>query len=543
MTRRIAKTQKRQYIYIFSVLFGLIFIRYCYFGLTYYNQLDDYIQYHNYTAYHDELWALIKSLGLLSARPLAGLSDLFLWSKFYSVMIAAAAVISALYAVSAVLLHKVFHKRFGTGFLFYVFYALLPLGFEGAYWISASSRIVVGLFFAALSFYFFDLWFDSGRKRDLVLFAVFQFVAFCYYEQIILLSGALTLILMLCGLKNPGWHRLRWGFLTAGNAAVYLAVTKLMPAGVYGQRAQLFLPWQEGYTERVLDPLLTQLQTAYLEGFSSTLGKGFVRGLQFLVTEPNVIWALLALFLCFMFFILIRQDNRESIRFFAELFAGLFLAIIPVALFFVLKEPWFGLRNTVTSFCGLALVFDALFDLFFGRLKSGRAVEAGLVAAFALVCCIASISELHDYRETTIADTKIAMLTADTFADTTFADDTEIWLLNVDPSYVSNGNLYYHEHDTGVTSSAWALTGAIRAVSNRPDAFSDVVFTPVSSKLPLLAAESAVEKANTWWYTGENLVPISLVKWGSNTWKAVNSSGTVLGILAYADGTLTFSVS
>ena len=528
---------------MFFVLFGLIFIRYCYFGLTYYNQLDDYIQYHNYTAYHENLWALIKSLGLLSSRPLAGVSDLFLWSRFYDVMIAAVAVISALYASSAVLLHKVFSKHFGTGCLFFVVYALLPLGFEGTYWVSASSRIVVGLFFAALSFYFFDRWFDSGRKRDLVLFAVFQFVAFCFYEQIILFSGGLTLILMLCALKKRGWRRIRWGFLTAGNAAMYLAVTKLMPAGVYGARAQLLMPWQEGYTEKVLNPLLSQLQLAYLDGFSSTLGKGLHRGLKSIVTEPNAIWALLVLCLCFSFFMLTRQDDREHIRFFAELASGLFLAIVPVTLFFVLKEPWFGLRNTVTSFCGLALVFDALFDLIFGRFRNGRGVKAGVVAAFALVCCIASISELHDYRETTIADMKIAELTAETFATVTLESDAQIWLLNVDPSYVHDGNLYYHEHDTGVTSSAWALTGAVRAVSDRTDAFSDSTFTPVSSKLLLIVAESAIARADAWWYTGENLVPVGLVKGSENTWKAIISTGEVLGVLVFADGALTLSIS
>ena len=38
----------------FLIIFGLIFIRFCCYGLTYFPQLDDYIQLHNYTAYHPD---------------------------------------------------------------------------------------------------------------------------------------------------------------------------------------------------------------------------------------------------------------------------------------------------------------------------------------------------------------------------------------------------------------------------------------------------------------------------------------------------------
>ncbi len=535
MIKKDSRLDKRNYVFLFFVLFGLIFIRYCYYGFEYYYQLDDYIQYHNYTANGEGFFSLVKNAGLLSSRPLAGILDFFVWSRFYGNMLLAVGVISAMYAASAVLLHKVFSKHFCTGYLFFVVFVLMPLGFEGAYWVSASSRIVVGLFFAALSFFYFDEWCDKGEKRSLVLFAVFQFLAFCLYEQIILLSGALTLILMLINARESGRKRALWGFFMLINALLYMAITKLMPTGVYGQRAAIFLPWQENYREQVLTPLLGQLKTAFLSGTAATWGKGLIRGFKIIISQPNILYVLVIIVLCAALYYLTKKTRRESISFFAELFAGIFLAIAPLMLFFVLKAPWLGLRNTLSSFCGLALIADALFDLVLGRLKFGKTAEAAVASLLAILCCVASVSELHDYRETTIADTQIASAAAVAFENTDFGEDDEIWLLNVNASYVSDGNLYYHEHDYGVSSSPWALTGAVRAISDR---LSLPTITPISTYAAFSVAESELTKAKAFCYENGSFVRVTIAKAADNLWTVTEGSGRTLGTLSYVDGGL-----
>jgi len=540
--KKVAQFEKQNYVFLFFVLFGLIFVRYCYYGFEYYYQLDDYIQYRNYATSGQGFVSLVKGLGLLSARPLAGLLDIFVWTHFYGYMLAAVGIISAMYAASAVFLHRVFSKHFGTGYLFFVVYALLPLGFEGTYWVSASSRIVVGLFFASLSFYYFDLWCAEGRKRNLVLFAVFQFAAFCLYEQILLFSGALTLIIMLRNAKGFGKRRACWGFFMFANAILYLGLTKLMPAGVYGTRAELFLPWQEGYFEHCFLSAGKQVETAFVDGTAATWGKGLVRGFKFFVSEPNVIYTLIILALCYAFFEFAKKARRENISFFAELFSGIFLALAPLLLFFVLKTPWFGIRNVAVSFCGLALIADALFDLVFGRLKSGKTAETVIVSVLAFLCCIASISELHDYRETTIADTKIAKAVAKTFENTDFDENDSIWLLNVDPTYVSDGNFYYHEHNYGVTSSAWALTGAISAISGRTDLPFTSLFIPISEDVVFAVDESDIGKTKAFCYTGEGFAPVSIVSAGSSAWNVISSSGELLGTMQYSYGGLFLKI-
>lgn len=539
MIKKKTSYQNNSYIVLFFVLFGLIFARYCYYGFEYYYQLDDYIQYHNFTAYSDDLWKIIKSLGLLSARPLAGLFDLFIWSRFYSFMIIAVGIISALYAFSAVFFHKVFSKMFGTGYMFFLIYALLPLGFEGTYWISASSRIVVGIFFASVSLLFFDKWCEEGNKKSLILFSVFQFVSFCFYEQIVLLSGALTFILMLYYAKSYDKKRALWGFIMFLNAALYFVITHLFPSGINGDRSVLFLPWQDNYKVEVFDPLLTQLRDVFLAGNTATLGKGLIRGLELFIAEPNFLYVLIILFLCAGFFVISKQASRDRIRFFAEMFSGIFLALVPLLLFFVLKNPWFSARNAVTSFCGMALIVDALFDLILGRTKRGSLIQGVLLFAIAMLLCTASISELHDYREETVADAKIASATAEAFQGLSFSSKDYIWLLNVDASYVSDGNFYYHDHVYGVASSGWALTGAVSAFygrGNLPE------ITPVSVYRHFPVAEEKINKAIAFFYTGESVVPVSLKKSADAQWEVRDIEGKLLGTLTYKDEGLLLKV-
>ena len=81
------------------LLYSLVFIRYVYYGFRYFYQLDDYIQYHNYTYFYDDLWNFVAEMGMLSSRPAAGPADVFVWSRFFPCMIVAVAVLAAVLSV------------------------------------------------------------------------------------------------------------------------------------------------------------------------------------------------------------------------------------------------------------------------------------------------------------------------------------------------------------------------------------------------------------------------------------------------------------
>jgi len=521
----------RRSLLIGLVLFGLIFFRYCYYGFEYYHQLDDYIQYHNYTAYNTDLKALMDKLGLLSCRPLAGLADLYVWSKFFDHMIWAAAIISALYAASAVLLHSVFSRRFGTGMLFYVAFVLAPFAFEGVYWLSASSRIVVGMFFASLSAWFFDSWCSRGGAGRLAAFAVFQLTSFCFYEQAFLLSAALTCVLMLLCLEEKQKRGL-WGFLMFASAGLYFFITSLAPKGFYGDRMQLFLPWQEDWPWCVGLSALNQIYSGFKGSFWGLCAKGLKKGFKILVTEPNIPWIICAVLLCAALFLLAGKEERKGKpRYTWELLCGLFLMAAPLAIFFLIS-PWIGLRNLVPSLCGLALTCDALFDLLFSRVKNKGTAQAVIVTVLALMCSVASVSEIKDYRTTYFADNAVAKSVAETAGPGGIG-----YVLNVEDSYIPDCCFNFHEHGNGVTSSDWALSGAVQFYTGVPT--DDV--TPVSNWETVTADLETAGSVPLYFYQDGKCWPVSREAVSETEWRLVTDAGEK-GILRWQDGYMSFEL-
>ena len=128
----------------FWLIWGTIVWRYLSCGAVYCWQHDDYIQYINYPSVED-YGLLLKSEGLLSSRPLAAIFDLWFWSKFAGAMMVGVLLLALLYAASAMLWQNVLHRRFGTGWIFTAIYTLLPLGFEGTYWMSVVQTVCSSL--------------------------------------------------------------------------------------------------------------------------------------------------------------------------------------------------------------------------------------------------------------------------------------------------------------------------------------------------------------------------------------------------------------
>ena len=177
------KTEHRREFFRFFTLVALTFLRFSYLGFRYTPYLDDHIQYIFYPSL-DNGWENILADGarILATRPLAGIFDYFLWSRFSQHLGIAIAVISITYGLSAVFFHKAFrHIGIELGPVFFVFYLFLPSNTEGTYWLSASTRIVISLFLISVSLLFI-------AKEKTILFTVFNFLSIWFYEQTAILS-------------------------------------------------------------------------------------------------------------------------------------------------------------------------------------------------------------------------------------------------------------------------------------------------------------------------------------------------------------------
>ncbi|UOO37506.1 hypothetical protein IZU99_09695 [Oscillospiraceae bacterium CM] len=537
----IAKIKNNLERLFFPLVFALIFIRYCYYGFSYFYQLDDYIQYHNLTAGTQSIWALLTSLGLLGNRPLAWMADLFVWSHLFPVMIFGVAVISALFAASACLFRHVFSRHFGTSPIFLFVYTLLPLGFEGTYWMSAATRIVVGLFFAAAALDAFDRWCDSGRIRLLILFFFCQLLACGFYEQVLIFS--VTAILLFSGIHLKK-HRLRalFGLLSLVNAGLaFLFEQFFSHNSVFSGRGTLAVMRDTSYWTTVFPGVLRQMKSAFLGGGFYTLFKGFARGVTLMLSDFNGWYALgLVLLVAVVFFTVKFSDNRTS-RPKLALLAGLILAVAPVTIFFVLADGWFSLRGTVTSFCGVALFADTQFLCLVGRLGNRRLIAATLAALFVFACCVASVSELHDYRQTTLQDTAFtSRLSAALRADKLMKKDLRVGIINLNASYLNDQNYFYHEHIHGVTESGWALHGALESISGYyiPD-LEPLPENPMAA--PWDGDTKRLDTFDALYYDdGVTLERVTAVRRPDGQFDVFSAAGEQLGYTVVADGYTTF---
>ena len=478
--RDLNKQKRGEHFVTFLAVFLLVAIRFLYFGFEYFPQLDDYIQHHNY-APQGSFFYLIERLGLLAARPIAGILDITLWSWLWPCAIVGVLLLSAMYALAAIELHKIFEKLFGTSKFFIVIFALLPLGIEGTYWMSASTRIIPGIFFASLSVSMLVKFMEKKKRKHAILSFLFQFVTFCFYEQTAVLSCALNVLIALIYSKKSGR---RWLFSLScfGSAALYFLVTSMQSDSMlYSGRTQLMLPTSAYYFDAFLPDLFSQFKSAFLGGGYYTLVYGFIRGIMRIISDGAWFYCLIVVAACVFFGYTVVSQYRESRRgkLILPLGIGSLLIIAPLAPFFIVENPWFSFRGTVSSFAGIALVCDAIFRLITKNKKYSVAIFSSLAAC---IFCICSVSEIADYRATNEADMKVVSTIATVTPELKeeIPDKGKVAIFNVDAKYVSELNSYYHEHIHGVTESEWALTGAIQCYNDNP--FEGITYVPISLK-------------------------------------------------------------
>ena len=472
-----ALKENRYDIFTALYIFFSLMARYVSCGFKYFPQLDDYIQYGRYPNAPDVWNDVVIPQGLLAARPLAGLSDVYFWGKMFNFMLVAVALICVLYAISAILFLKVFRTRFKTGVMFTFFYSLMPFFFEGAYWMSASTRVVVGLFFVSLSVFLLQKHFDTSKRGYFPAFCIVQLISLCYYEQVFILSLVLnfTVILLNCGKSK---RSILCSVPLAVNSIIYFAFSIIFSnsESAIGKRIMLELPaWNEWYFNFITD-VFTQLKTVFWDAPMSITFRGFGRGL--LVTVTNGLWVLIpiaaiigaATYLLCKHTRDYKEKNEKAGR---TVLCAIILAVLPVSLFLVIANPYICMRNILTSFVGIAIVLDMIFAALIRRKK---ALMCAVAAAISVVFFFSGISEMHDYKAVYEFDQKIAARAKDIVNGGTIENKAAFIIDEGDRGTV---NIRFHEHGAGVISSDWALWGLLNYIN--PGALNSVTM-PIEVK-------------------------------------------------------------
>ncbi len=443
---------------LFITVAAAALLPYLLYGFRYFPILDDYIQYWCYPAHHD-LSHIYLTIGTLSTRPLASLLDPAFWGQMWSFMWLALLLITAMHILSGVLLCKTL-QRYGAAVspLFLLIYLLLPLGMEGRFWLSASSRLVTGLFFASLSLYILSGFLQEKRTVGrFLLFALLQLISCGFYESVSIFSvGAAILLFCLSFYENRQKILLLVPAVSVINLGLMFAYYRVFAnLGLQGSRAG-------GIDIRSLPAKTVEMFRQLGEVFSqfyAAIVKGCAAGVKVLCT--NGLWGIVILLLIAAVSILLcrfagRGSRQSKVRVLLFELAGLMLFFAPLAPNVLAADVWITNRSMFVSIIGLALMAEPLFGLLRGRWRQA------VLFAVTFLFMTAAVNEYDVYRRVNeqdgrLLDQIIEKMDADSRAG---RQNTRVVL----PKPVeTEQNAFYKDHVKSVFDSDWALTGAVRA--------------------------------------------------------------------------------
>jgi len=139
----------------------------------------------------------------------------------------------------------------------------------------------------------------------------------------------------------------------------------------------------------------------------------------------------------------------------------LLLTLAPISIFFFIANPFYSMRNTVPSFVGLAFLIDLTLRLLLRRQVKLRAVLCGLTVC---LFCVASVSELYDYRATYRNDRAVVETVVEKMqAEEASLKGKRIALIGCNATFLQEQNYFFNGHIVGVTGGEWSLYGAMAA--------------------------------------------------------------------------------
>lgn len=504
-----------------AVLFILaLLLRASFGGIGYEPILDDTVQYILYPTSVD-YGALIAREGMFSSRPLAALMDLFVVGQMGNLFFAVI-LMAVMHGISCVLFQRILSRFFSVGPVFAVIYTLLPLGCEGTYWLSAATRVVSGLFFTACAAMVLCRFIEAGKWWRVPLYFLLELLSFGFYEQILVLSFALSGLIFLHHFREKRAALAWMAFLCAG---IYFGFTAYFRAdSPLADRMELLYPNTPYYFNVFLPDLARQIGMSFLSAGVRTTFVGFWRGLVSCFTG-SWLYGIAAAGLAVWYGILNWPRKRGAVvsveGWARALWWGVLLFIAPITPFFVIARPYFSLRSTVPSFVGAAILIDLLFRALIRRRRAMAAVSGAMV----FVCLLGCASEIGDYKATAKADRVLA--------EAVMERESELYgrvgILNVKEFPVTGQNYPYHEHVASVAAADWTLSAKLAAMKGTPLSFEAV---PLVVEDPFYRLWNRDVKRiggfdQLWLWEDGELIPLTAERIGEQDYR-----------LNYPDGTL-----
>jgi len=456
--KQLTKYKDKIEIIVFAALF---FIKYGYYGFAYYPILDDYIQYGGYRLLKPIFTTVLIKGRTITTRPLASLSDPYIWGQLWHHMYISFFIITLMHLLSCWFFYQVFKKNNLTiGYVALLIYGFFPFGTEATYWISASSRIIVGMFVLSVALYLLSLYCDASSKRKTTYFFLFwltHLMSFGYYEPTIALGFVMAYLIILNNRKKITSFWIYGvplvNLLTIGT--YYIVFSRV---GNMSDRGQFLT---ENFMIRWTD-LIQKVKYLWTVPQLQLYRNGIPRGFAALVENKSFLWMFAIVVLSILAGIIVYNEERYT-KNWLKIVVGLMMMLVPYAPFFLLRQGGDELRIAFFSLLGLGIVLQGVFDLLAFN-KGIRAVMSVFVSVAVCLMLLVHVSELTDYKRTSEYDAQIGKDMLSILEGTGVLEGTNKFVvLNNKKSYAPN-NTAYATHIANATSSRWALTGMLRAL-------------------------------------------------------------------------------
>lgn len=428
-----------------------------FFNFRYYPILDDYIQFGCYPLYSDVSY-VFTTIGTLSTRPLAGLLDPLFWGQFYNIPSFSLVLITGLHLFSAFFFYKLatlYHISLSP--LFFVVYLFLPLGMEGRFWLSASTRIIVGMFFASLSLYLLALFFHKDFSYlCLFAFSLVQLISLCFYESVALFSILCSLSLVYIEKKNIQYKKNLFALLIT-----VLTLALLLFYYIYFRDLGLQNSRVNGISVSRIFPNICQLFSQIMEILSSTsIIKSSILGIKILCLSgfkgAFFLFLIMLLSICFS-----RQTTSKIVYSKREIFLffrwGLLLFFLPFLPHALTDTVWLTNRSFFASIPGFALILLGFFKLF-----HKKHLQKLTVFILSFVFLTANIYEYNTYLLAGQLDDYILQEIVCQIDEKVLLGEKNLQVVLPEKILLPQHG-YYKDHIASVFNASWALTGALRA--------------------------------------------------------------------------------
>lgn len=407
----------------FILLFFLFIIKNFVCGIKYFPVLDDYIQYSTYKLFDNVFQDVLIDIGTVYTRPLAGIFDVYVWSLFWDKMYVALFIISILQFLSAYFISASFEETdIHFSKFFVLFYLFCPLNIESVYWISASSRICVGVFFCALSLFVIS---KKITKTNTVLFYVFNLFSYLFYEQCLIFSFVLSVFFLVYKNKR----------------LVLIPVLNLILTAVY----YVLFSGKGAFSNRnELGFKLLPIIYSNIKIFSEVFYKMIV----------NAKFILLFIPLCIAFYFVFKRFNcNKKVNTRKSIFLAVLIFLLPYAPFVFLKNSYISLRNVIFALIATGMILD--------NINIPKKISHITFCLILSVFLLSSANEVMQYKKVHEIDKTIC---ENIINSKLIQDNKTYYLVGAKPLY-TDISVYFNEHIHNVTQSNWALTGALRAYS------------------------------------------------------------------------------